>query len=448
MPDSRDTIAAIATAPGKSGIGIIRISGPKCLDIAQAITTTTLKPRSVQHTDFLDHNREIIDKGIVIYFKAPGSYTGEDVVEFQGHGSMVTLNLLLKEICRRGARHASPGEFSQRAFLNGKLDLVQAEAVADLIASTSEKSARQAIRSLEGRFSARILDLVEAVTTVRVYVESALDFSEEEIDVLADAEIPEKIKTILDQLDRLLNDAVAGKKLREGLNVVIVGRPNVGKSSLLNLLSGSNKAIVTGLAGTTRDIIEDTIYLDGLAMTLIDTAGIRDPENEIEAEGIKRSQEQIMGADVLVLVTDNQETTREETDIVQDHPAEQVFIVHNKIDLYGHPATSKKILEYQHIFLSASNNEGVDYLIDALQKLVGENNSSEDLVLARERHIHLLTNTRDMLTSGLEDFHHQGQVELLAECLKSAQKSLGEITGEVHNDDLLGEIFSRFCIGK
>lgn len=448
MSNSRDTIAAIATAPGKSGIGIIRISGPKSLEIAETITTAKIKPRLVYHTGFLDQDREAVDKGIVIYFKAPASYTGEDIVEFQGHGSMVTLNLMLKEIYRLGARPAAPGEFSQRAFLNGKLDLVQAEAVADLIGSTSEKSARHALRSLEGRFSSRIHTLVEAMISVRVYIEGSLDFPEEEIDFLADAEIPEKITNILNQLDSLLNDAVVGKKLRQGLNVVIVGRPNVGKSSLLNILSGSEKAIVTGLAGTTRDIVEDTIFIAGLAITLIDTAGIRTPENEIEAEGIKRSRQQIKDADVLVLVTDLEEITREELEYTHAQPTARVFIVHNKIDLYGHPAEIKTLNNLQHFYLSTMNNEGVEALKNALRELVAENNDNEDMVLARERHVQLLTKTRDVLKEGLDIFRQHRHGEILADCLKMAQKHLGEITGEVHSDDLLGEIFSRFCIGK
>ncbi len=448
MPDAQDTIAAIATAPGKSGIGIIRISGPKSLNIAQAITSIKITPRLAQHAEFLDQNNEAIDRGIIIYFKAPGSYTGEDVVELQGHGSMVTLNMLLKEVCRLGARPARPGEFSQRAFLNGKLDLVQAEAVADLIASTSEKSARYAIQSLEGRFSERVAALVAAVTTLRVYVEGALDFPEEEIDFLAGAQIPEKINHIQQQVESLLNSAVAGKKLRQGMNVVIIGRPNVGKSSLLNALSGSNKAIVTSQAGTTRDVIEDTVYIAGMAITLIDTAGIRTPENEIEAEGIKRSREQILGADILVLVTDKEDLTLQEVEITQGQPNAHLLIVHNKIELYGHTAEIITTNDNQHIYLSVSQNEGIEILIKALKDLVTEGNDNEDLVLARQRHIQLLSKTRDVLAEGLTEFEHHGQGELLADNLKSAQDHLGEITGEVHNDDLLGEIFSRFCIGK
>jgi tRNA modification GTPase len=448
MPESPETIAAIATAPGQSGIGIIRVSGKKSLSIAETITSTAIKPRLAKYCQFSDQQNEIIDKGVVLYFNSPGSYTGEDVVEFHGHGSMITLNLLLKEILKLGARAALPGEFTQRAYLNGKLDLLQAEAVADLIESNSEKAARHAIQSLTGDFSERVNKLVDSVTILRVYVEGSLDFPEDEIDFLVDADIPQRISDLLQQLDNLLSSAVAGKKLRQGVKTVIIGRPNVGKSSLLNALMGSEKAIVTDLAGTTRDIIEDTIYLSGMAITLIDTAGIRNPENAIEAEGIKRSWEQIKEAEVLIVVTDQAEFGQDDLKLISELPDTKVLFVHNKVDLFDHPAERRKLDGREHLFLSAKDKVGIDNLMYNLREVITEKNHAEDLVLARERHIQLLNKSRDALTAGLEEFNKNTQGEILAEHLKDAQEILGEITGKVHNDDLLGEIFSRFCIGK
>lgn len=448
MPDNPETIAAIATAPGKSGIGIIRISGPKSLQIAKSITGINPIPRRAHIAIFKNKKQQVLDKGILIFFKSPDSYTGENVVELQGHGSQIILNMLLKEAFSLGAIPASPGEFTQRAYLNGKLDLIQAESVADLIESTSEKSAIYAMQSLDGEFSARIKLIVDEVTSTRVFVEGSLDFPEEEINFLDGENVPEKIMNTITKLDRLLKSAVAGKKLRQGMKVVIMGRANVGKSSLLNILTGTEKSIVTNYAGTTRDLIEDTIYLSGVAITLIDTAGIREPENVIEEEGIKRSRSQIKNADILLLVTDEAEITNNDLQMLVQQDNNRLIIIHNKIDLYGHKAIAKQIEGEQHLYLSAKNNEGIENLIAALEQTVLANNDSEDLVYARERHIQLLKKAKQTLEQGVDEFKKSGQGEILAEYLKTAQQLLGQITGEVHSDDLLGEIFSRFCIGK
>jgi tRNA modification GTPase len=448
MPDYPETIAAIATAPGKSGIGIVRISGPKSLQIATSITGIRPKPRQVHFIPFKNKEQQVLDKGLVIYFKSPDSYTGEDVVELQGHGSQVILNMILKEAFSLGAVPADPGEFTQRAYLNGKLDLIQAESVADLIESTSEKSAIYAMQSLVGEFSARIKSIIDKVTTIRVYVEGSLDFPEEEIDFLDNENVPNNIMQAIKELDTLLKSAAAGKKLRQGMNVVIMGRANVGKSSLLNLLVGTNKSIVTHHAGTTRDVIEDTIYVAGVAITLIDTAGIREPENIIEKEGIRRSQKQIKNADVLLLVTDGPEITRKELQMLDQQEKKHLIIIHNKIDLYGHKAVDEQIEGVQHIYLSVKNKEGVESLKLALKNIILVNNDSENLVYARERHIQLLTKAKRALEQGLKEFETSRQGEILADFLKTTQELLGQITGEFHSDDLLGEIFSRFCIGK
>lgn len=448
MPDYPETIAAIATAPGKSGIGIIRISGPKSLQIANSITGISPKPRQAHFIPFKNKEQQVLDKGLLIYFKSPDSYTGEDVVELQGHGSQVILNMILKEAFLLGAVPAAPGEFTQRAYLNGKLDLIQAESVADLIESTSEKSAIYAMQSLDGEFSARIKSIVDTVTSTRVYVEGSLDFPEEEIDFLDNENVPNNIMQAIKELDALLKSAAAGKKLRQGMSVVIMGRANVGKSSLLNELVGTNKSIVTNHAGTTRDVIEDTIYIAGVAITLIDTAGIREPENIIEKEGIRRSQEQIKKADVLLLVTDAPEITSNELQMLAQQEKKHLIIIHNKIDLYGHKVIDEKVEGVQHLYLSVKNKEGIENLKSALENIILIDNDSENLVYARERHIQLLTKAKHVLEQGLKEFKTSKQGEILAEFLKTTQELLGQITGEFHSDDLLGEIFSRFCIGK
>ena len=451
MADKQDTITAIATAPGRGGIGIIRVSGSKSTDIVKCLTGQIPGARKAVFCAFRDQGGAIIDRGIVLYFQRPASFTGEDVIELHAHGGQVVLNMLLKRTKELGARQARPGEFTERAFLNDKLDLIQAEAVADLIDSVSEKAARSAMRSLEGEFSLQIQHITEQLIDIRAVVEGALDFPEEEIDFLADSDVINKIEKCLAAVVEILARAQQGRLLNTGVRVVIIGRPNVGKSSLLNRLLQTERAIVAATPGTTRDVIEDSILLDGLLVNIADTAGLRCSDNPVEQEGVRRAQQEIQRADIIVLVTDSGKAQQDEAAVLKQHvpSGKKTLIVHNKIDLQGKsPCVSAGDQDPPTIDLSAKTGAGINLLKEALINLAGLEDMGEDVVLARTRQIDALDQTRLCIANGLTAYVDIGAAEILAEELRNAQQLLGGITGEFTADDLLGEIFSRFCIGK
>ena len=452
-----DTIAAIATAPGRAGIGIIRISGPKVAHISKEIINKELIPRYAHHADFFAENsskRQIIDSGLVIYFKGPNSFTGEDTLELQGHGGPVILDSLMQEIVRLGARVARPGEFSERAFLNNKIDLTQAEAIADLIDSASQTAATNAIRSLQGAFSREIKTLVAAVTKLRIYVEASIDFPEEEIDFLAGGHVSSQLDKIIEQTKIVKQQAQQGSLIQEGMRVVIAGHPNAGKSSLLNALSGHDAAIVADIEGTTRDVLREIIQLDGMPLHIIDTAGLRKSRNTIEQEGIRRAWNEIESADSLLLVIDSCFSLETSPTKIWPELAVRlsrripVTIIHNKSDLSG---VQNKILHYDDlsvISLSAKNGDGLEILRQHLKAQMGFRSGEEGQFSARRRHLNALDIGLQFLMSGKLQLLNAEAGELLAEDLRLCQKSLGEITGEITSDDLLGKIFSSFCIGK
>ena len=459
-----DTIVAIATAPGRGGVGIVRVSGPDAKAIASLITDSQLAPRYASYGAFYEANSsintksdQVIDYGLTLFFPGPHSFTGEDVLELQAHGGPVILDYLLSEIIKLGARLARPGEFSERAFLNNKMDLTQAEATADLINSASLQAARNAVRSLQGQFSKKIMSLVEAVINLRVYVEAAIDFPEEEIDFLADGKVSSDLDTILNQLNRVFSEAKQGSLVREGMTVVIAGKPNAGKSSLLNALSGRDSAIVTEIEGTTRDVLREHIQIDGMPLHIIDTAGLRDSPDIIEQEGIRRAWEEINRADRILLVVDS--TTSREIDpikLIGDlgpdisnklSSLDNVTIVHNKADLSGQAI---EIVEAEQtlITLSAKDDQGIELLRQHLKTCMGYDGAGEGGFTARRRHLDALTNAQEALYAGQQQLLSYGAGELLAEDLRHCQNALSEITGEFSSDDLLGKIFSSFCIGK
>lgn len=450
------TIAAIATANGRGGVGVIRISGKDLLPFAQKITGgKTPKPRTVLYTDFLDADGNPIDNGLLLYFTAPASFTGEDVIELQGHGGIVVLQMLLTRCLELGARVAQAGEFTKRAFLNNKLDLAQAESVADLIDAASQSAARMALRSLKGVFSKQIDALVDDLITLRMLVEATLDFPEEDIDFLEAADAKGKLSVLQTQLADILAHAQQGAILREGMNVVLVGAPNVGKSSLLNALAGDDVAIVTDIAGTTRDTVREQITLDGVPIHIIDTAGLRQTNDFVEKIGIQRSEKAVQNADVALVLIDAHEGLNDTTrDILFRLPENLKRIeIQNKIDLDNIKAErvdnlsgSLKSGANTLIKLSAKTGEGLDLLKAALLQQIGWQGESEGLFLARTRHIHALQSAQVELENAALCGNHQ--IELLAEHLRLAQMACNEITGEFTADDLLGVIFSRFCIGK
>ncbi|WP_107688927.1 tRNA uridine-5-carboxymethylaminomethyl(34) synthesis GTPase MnmE [Neisseria wadsworthii] len=449
------TIAAIATAPGRGGVGVIRISGKDLLPFAQSVSGgKTPKPRTTLYTDFLDADGQVIDNGLLLYFAAPASFTGEDVIELQGHGGPVVMQMLLARCLSLGARMAEPGEFTKRAFLNNKLDLAQAESVADLIDASSQSAARMAVRSLKGAFSRHIHDLVEDLITLRMLVEATLDFPEEDIDFLEAADAKGRLRALQERLQTVLASAEQGAILREGMNVVLVGAPNVGKSSLLNALAGDDIAIVTDIAGTTRDTVREQITLDGVPVHIIDTAGLRDTDDIVEQIGIERSQKAVREADVALILIDPREGINAKTrGILESLPENLKKIeIHNKTDLTGEPAG---MFSDRHsalsgadtlIKLSAKTGEGLDLLKQALLQEIGWQGESESLFLARSRHINALHTAETELENAALCGNHQ--IELFAEHLRLAQVACSEITGEFTADDLLGVIFSRFCIGK
>ncbi|HSN00873.1 MAG TPA: tRNA uridine-5-carboxymethylaminomethyl(34) synthesis GTPase MnmE [Rudaea sp.] len=447
MADNTDTIAAIATPPGAGGVGIVRISGPKARNIAVALIKRSPQPRKVYLGAFRDADDAILDRGLVILFAAPKSFTGEDVLELHAHGSPVVLNLLLRRVCALGARPARAGEFSERAFLNGKLDLVQAEAVADLIAAGSEAAARAALRSLEGDFSRSVQALFEALVNLRAWLEAALDFPEEEIDFLSAPQLSGGLQRLDEELHDLLAATRRGVVLRDGLHAVIVGRPNAGKSSLLNALAQSERAIVTDIAGTTRDVLRETINLDGIALTLADTAGLRESVDVVEAEGIRRALSELERADIAILVTETAHAQTDSTLLDVDAPCAVRIVVHNKIDVSGEAAHAETRGEEIHIWLSARTSDGIPLLREELKRLAGRGGGAQGAFSARTRHVQALEVVAVHLHAAKMHLEHRTG-ELAAEELRQAQQALGEITGQFSSDDLLGRIFSTFCIGK
>ncbi|HZW22512.1 tRNA uridine-5-carboxymethylaminomethyl(34) synthesis GTPase MnmE [Noviherbaspirillum sp.] len=453
-------IAAIATAAGRGGIGVVRISGKNIAPVMQALCgTSSLKPRYATYLPFLNADGTAIDQGIAIFFKAPHSYTGEDVLELQGHGGPVVMQMLLSRCLEAGKdiglRVAQPGEFTHRAFLNDKLDLAQAEAVADLIEASTEAAAKSASASLSGVFSKTIHELVDKVIHLRMLVEATLDFPEEEIDFLEKSDARGQLERIRAALDEVFAQASQGALLREGLNVVLAGQPNVGKSSLLNALAGSDVAIVTPIAGTTRDKVTETIQMEGIPLHIIDTAGIRDAGDEVERIGIERTWGEVYKADVILHLLDaSRGPTREDEEIVSRLPdSVPVLRVWNKIDLSGHRPAVDRMPDATHVYLSATDRRGIDLLRTELLRVAGWQQTGESRFLARERHLLALKAARDHLEMAAEHVARNNRtsdhaLDLFAEELRIAQERLNSITGEFTPDDLLGVIFSRFCIGK
>ncbi len=445
---SQDTIAAIATPPGNGGVGIIRISGPQASSIASQLLGRVLRPRYAHFATFNDAKGGQIDSGLVLWFPAPASYTGEDCLELQGHGGAIVLDMLLRRVVELGARLARPGEFTERAFLNNKIDLAQAEAVADLIESSTEQSVRSANLSLQGVFSNQINDLLEQLIEVRMFVESAIDFTDEDIDFLSDGAIEKRIKQILKQLLEIKKTAGQGRLLRDGMTVVLAGKPNAGKSSLLNSLAGHEAAIVTDIAGTTRDVLKERIQIDGMPLHISDTAGLRESTNLIEKEGIKRAQEEMQKADrILLLIDSNKENFDEQ--LLQNIPKEiGLTKIYNKIDLQQKEPTIKQNNSVTEIFMSVKTGAGFDLLIDHLKQCIGYEAETDSVFIARRRHIEALNKAQTSTKNALEQLQQNQAGELVAEDLKQAQHYLSEITGAFTSDDLLGRIFSSFCIGK
>ena len=452
-----DTIAAQATPPGRGGVGIVRLSGPQAYTIARTLCkrSLALQPRYAHFARFHDAEGQVIDEGLVLFFPGPNSFTGEDVVELQGHGGPVVMASLLNQVVALGARVARPGEFSERAFLNDKIDLAQAEAIADLIDSSSEQAARGALRSLQGAFSDQVNTLVEQLIALRMYVEAAIDFPEEEIDLLADGKVLRDLDGIIQQLEQVFREANRGVLMKEGMKVVLAGKPNAGKSSLLNALSGRDSAIVTAIAGTTRDVLREHIHLDGMPLHITDTAGLRDSPDEVEQEGIRRAWQEIEQADRVIMLVDATEVTSEDLSPqalwpeFYDQIPHQIplTLVLNKMDLVSTPL----VMDEQGntvIPLSAKTGDGVEALRQHLKSAMGYVGDSEGSFTARQRHIDALQRASSALEQGRHQLVSAGAGELLAEDLRLAQEHLGEITGRFTPDDLLGRIFSSFCIGK
>jgi len=444
-----DTIAAIATASGAGGIGVVRVSGPDCKRVAQGILGVCPAPRHAAYLRFKESDGSLIDQGIAIYYPNPHSYTGEDVLELQAHGGSAVMQLLLARCLELGARQAMPGEFTRRAYLNDKLDLAQAEAVADVINASTAEAARSAMRSLSGEFSQRIQLLLQRLIDLRMFVEACLDFPEEEIDFITQGRVAEKLEAITTELNNVFEQARQGNLLREGIQVVLVGQPNVGKSSLLNQLAGEEAAIVTAIAGTTRDIIKSHIQINGIPLHIIDTAGLRETADEVEQHGIARTWRALENAGIALLLVDAAHgITKTENAILERLPAVLPKLwVHNKIDLdeNGQLPDVKTIDGATHIYLSAKTGAGLDILREHLLKLAGWHAGGEGVFMARTRHLEALKSVKLNLINAKQRLI---QSELLAEELRLAQESLSTITGDYTPDDLLGEIFSRFCIGK
>lgn len=443
MRNHEDTIVAPATPPGTGGIGIVRISGEKTEAIARKLLGCLPEPRAATYRNFRNAAGERLDVGLALYFPAPASFTGESILELHGHGGPVVISMLVDAIVELGARYAEPGEFSKRAFLNDKLDLAQAEAIADLIDSGTAQAARAALRSMSGAFSDAVNALAERLVLLRMHVESAIDFPEEEIDFLSDNALLKRLDECAAAFANLQAGAKQGRVLRDGFQVVIVGKPNAGKSSLLNLLSGQEAAIVTEVAGTTRDVLREQIDIDGLAVELIDTAGLRNDPDRIEAEGIRRAKEALASADAVLWIQDA-------TDKDQEAPKENlpdgapVTVVHNKIDLSGDAPG----LVDGEAYLSAETGAGIDALRKCIRELAGYENQGEGAFTARRRHIKALQRAADHFAAGRKALDETRAGELLAEELRLAHQELGQIVGRFTVDDLLGRVFSEFCVGK
>ncbi|MCK9489384.1 MAG: tRNA uridine-5-carboxymethylaminomethyl(34) synthesis GTPase MnmE [Xanthomonadales bacterium] len=462
---SRDTIAAVASAHGQAGIGVIRLSGPQSLAIAgQLCAGAALPPRQVLYRSFRDQAGQVIDRGLVLVFPAPASYTGEDVVELHGHGNPILLDLLLARLYQLGARPARPGEFSERAFLEGKLDLAQAEAVADLIAAGSEAAARAAQRSLDGEFSRRVQALLDGLVQARIHVEAAIDFPEEDIDFLSDGAISARLEQVASEHADLLAAAERGQRLRDGAVIAIIGRPNAGKSSLLNALAGADRAIVTEVAGTTRDVLREEIRLGPVSLTLIDTAGLRDSQDRIEQEGVRRARAELARADHALLLVDASQPTDLAALRGECPPGLARTLVFNKIDLLDEVAIAgclaatadtasdaggdASTVAETVLAISVHSGQGLPKLIDHLQALAGADGRFEGTFSARRRHVDALRRAGEHLHQARLRLHVDRAGELVAEELHQAQQALAQITGAYTPDDLLGAIFSSFCIGK
>lgn len=446
-----DTIVAVATAPGRGGVGVVRISGKQSAEIVSAICGKLPTPRYATFTHFRSAENEVIDEGIALYFPSPASFTGEDVVELQGHGSPLVMDKLCQRAVELGARMARPGEFSERAFLNNKMDLAQAEAVADLIESSTEQAAKSAMRSLQGDFSNRVNDFLQELTHLRMYVEASIDFSDEEIDFLAEAQVDRQLQDLLKTLDGITGSAKQGRLLREGISVVLAGQPNAGKSSLHNQLAGHDAAIVTDVAGTTRDVLREQIHLGGLPLRISDTAGLHDATNDIvELEGIRRTQNELAQADhILLLIDDSKGLTEQDKKILAELPANKpLTIIRNKIDKSGHQTGLTEENGYPTLYLSAKSGDGLELLQQHLYQAVGFHPEEEGVFIARRRHLDALARARQSIVNGYDCLSGMGAGELLAEELRLAQQALGEITGTFTTEDLLDHIFSSFCIGK
>ena len=440
-----DTIVAIATAPGAGGVGIVRLSGPRAKAVAEIVAGKALAPRTAHYATFADAAGDTIDDGIALYFKAPASYTGEDVVELQAHGSPVLLRQLVARCIELGARQAQAGEFSERAFLNGKLDLAQAEAVADLIAAGDIQAARAARRSLDGVFSHRLEALMDAVLAIRVHVEAAIDFADEPLDTLGGKALREKLDLVIEHVKGLQREAERGRKLRDGLHVVLVGPPNAGKSSLLNALAGSERAIVTDVAGTTRDLLRESIRIDGVELTLVDTAGLREAGDAIEAEGIRRARGELERADLALVVLDARAPDAGRAAVAADLAGvPHVLWLHNKADLLPSPPRAG---DADRIAISARTGLGLDELHRRLLALSAAGDAGEGAFSARARHVQALARTAEQLAGARAELGFE-RLELAAEALAQAHSALGEIGGRLSADGLLGHIFGSFCIGK
>jgi len=455
MTGQPETICAVATPAGRGGISIIRLSGQKSLSAAEIILGFTPTPRHAHYCPFHNTLGDVLDTGIALYFPAPDSFTGEDVIEFQAHGGPYVMDMLLQELLSLDIRLADPGEFSQRAFLNDKIDLAQAEAIADLIDSNSEEAARFALRSLQGEFSALINNMVQSIIHLRMYVEAAIDFPEEEVDFLGTGEVENKLSGIRNQLNDVLLKARQGTIMKDGLTVVIAGEPNAGKSSLLNVLAGQSRAIVTDIAGTTRDTLCEHISIDGMPLHIIDTAGLHESEDEVEQEGIRRAWEAIREGDLVLLLIDSSNSFNVQTSSLyqelikeMDDPG-NLFLVFNKIDLLDtKPGQTETIRPHQTFHISVKDQEGLDLLKEAMKKHAGLSTTVEGGFIARRRHLDALNKASDFLLAAASQLENNKAGELVAEDLREAHMALESITGQFTPDDLLGEIFTSFCIGK
>ena len=450
MLSDRNTIAAISTAQGQGGIGIVRLSGNDALKIAKKICSGKITPRHVGFHNFQDESQETLDQGIVLYFSNPHSFTGEDVIEFQGHGGQAVLESILSLCIKYGAKLAEPGEFTKRAYLNNKIDLTQAESVIDVINATTLQAVKSASYSLTGKFSSKINSLLEKIISLRVYVEACIDFPEEEIDFLEQGKVIEKLHNIIAEIDAILDVAKQSELLKNGINLVLIGQPNVGKSTLLNALAGTEKAIVTKIPGTTRDLITSQISIKGIPINVIDTAGLRETEDEVEQLGINKTWEAIQTAHVAVLLVDITKGSGDYEEFILNKLPKGIkkLRLFNKIDLVTREASVENNNNEIIIYLSAKLENGIDLLKNTLIERVSDNfhqDSEQSMILARSRHIYALNNVRQSVTKALIN---KESSELLAEELTQAQHELSAITGEFTNDDLLGKIFSSFCIGK